>query len=145
MHTRLSRRGQAGFTLLEAIVSLALVSGVVLSLAAGLLTTVRSSTSAKDTQLADAALSAYAESFKGETLGSCSPGDGTFPEPEPAWFAASASVDSWAVTKVEEWNGSGWGPCTGSSDAHRLTVEVKVEASDGQQTATGQVGVRNES
>ena len=152
--TRYRSRGQGGFGLLESIVSIALVSGVVLTLAAGLLTTVRSSTSAKDTQLVDAALSAYAESFKGQSLGTGCPSqlDPSFPAPEPGWFTdPDSSVTSYGVTEVQGWDysdpGDPWKTCVGglpASTAHRLTVEVTVEASDGARTASGQVVVRDE-
>jgi type II secretory pathway pseudopilin PulG len=70
---RLHRRGQGGFTLLEAVVSLGLVSGVVLALAGGLLTSVKSSQAAKETQEIDTALSVYTEGFKALQPGMCPP------------------------------------------------------------------------
>ncbi len=101
-------RGQGGFTLLEAIVSLALVSTVVLTLAAGLLTTVRSSASAKGTQLVDGALSAYAESFKGSyPVGVSSPcptsADFMSAANPPAWLDEDPAVVAYSVSRTEGW------------------------------------------
>lgn len=148
-------RGQGGFTLLEAVVSLGLVSTVVLTLAGGLLTTVKSSTAAKSTQQVDAALSAYAESFKGvafdPTWDACPSTDQVYGAgTAPSWFTPP-DVGPFGVTETEGWNGdvSRWQECasyTGSDDpgAVRLTVEVTVQTTHGQRTSTGQVVVRRD-
>ena len=156
-------RSQGGFGLLEAVVSLALVSTVVLTLAGGLLTSVKSSTSAKGTQQVDAALSAYAESFKGvafdpgwaacpsagtEVGGVWEEGDFEGAGTAPAWFtAADTDVVDHRVTATEGWDGSEWQACGSWSGAEppgsvRLTISVTVQAADGLKTSTGQVVVR---
>jgi type II secretory pathway pseudopilin PulG len=156
-HSRRAQRSQSGFTLLEAIVSLALVSGVVLTLAAGMLTTVKSSNSAKGTQIVDVALSAYTEGFKG-VYPARTPGATSCPDPsefeamstEPAWFTADVSnLTSWNVTLAEGWDdpAGSWVDCTAGGPASgvtRLTVEVAADTPAGPQTATGQVVVRED-
>ncbi len=155
--SRRVRRSQAGFTLLEAVVSLALVSGVILTLATGMLTTLNSSNSAKGTQIVDGALSAYTESFKGlypvqapEATNCPSPSAFVALGSEPPWFTAPESnVTSWSVILAEGWddpNGQ-WVDCTAggpSSGVARLTVEVTADTPAGSQTTTGQVVVRRD-
>jgi hypothetical protein len=160
-------RGQGGFTLLEAVVSLALVSTVVLGLAAGMLTALRSSASAKATQAVDVALSAYTESFKVI----CAPMDAIttttttpcerYPAAEcplppdfealvrlPEWFGTEVvvgveSTEGWDETApTPEWvDCNAWGPRP-ASGIHRLTVGVTVDTAEGPETSTGQVVVR---
>jgi Tfp pilus assembly protein PilV len=141
------RRGEGGFGLIEAVVSVGLVSTVVLALAAGLLTSVKSSQAAKETQEVDAALSAYAESFKDPawypSADPCltTPDWSAVPRPDGA---ASASV-----TKVEHWDPAAvpnpvWADsCTSDPGVHRLTVEVEMSGSSA--TATAQVVMRKPS
>ena len=134
---------QSGFTLIESIVSLALVTTVVVGLAAGLLTSVRSSGTARVTQEIDSALSAYAESRKSAysaDIGDCpEPSDFETPLPELP-FGATGSVVGSEVWDVP--SGS-WQPCVTSptnndSGVHRLRVEVAI----GDSTASAQVVVR---
>jgi hypothetical protein len=147
MQTRASsgtsrRRGEGGFGLIEAVVSVGLVSTVVLALAAGLLTSVRSSQSAKETQELDAALSAYAEAFKDpelyDALGDpCSLASfGALPVSPPA-----GTSSAW-VRAVEHWDASAVPPtwvdaCPDGADsgAHRLTVAVEMTDSGASNTA----------
>ena len=152
-------RSQGGFGLLEAVVSLALVSTVVLTLAGGLLTSVKSSTSARGTQQVDAALSAYAESFKGVAFDALCPlpvdleGAGT----APAWFTAPGTdVESFRIVVTEGWNEdtSDWQDCASYDESYsgpepgtvRLTVEVEVRTDDSPdpRSSTGQVVVRRD-
>jgi prepilin-type N-terminal cleavage/methylation domain-containing protein len=158
-HTRRAHRNQSGFTLLEAIVSMALIATVILALATGLLTSVKSSASAKGTQLADGALSAYAENFKGRY-----PTSPANPCPSPSEFMATAGTPAWfaepdsgiaspppVVTQTEGWDETteSWELCTSrpalDSGLARLTVSVRVDTGDGDiRESTGQVVVRKE-
>lgn len=138
-------RGQGGFTLLEAVVALALVTTVVLGLAAGMLTAIRSSTSAKSTQAVDVALSAYTESLKAASFSSACPSPGDIGSVAvPSWFTSPGSdVVGYGVENAEHWDGVGWTPCAGQpTGATRFTVEVQVDTPEGLQTASGQVVVR---
>jgi type II secretory pathway pseudopilin PulG len=139
------RRGEGGFGLIEAVVSVGLVSTVVLALAAGLLTSVKSSQAAKETQEVDAAVSAYAEAFKDPSL--YAPGKLPDPCDESGYgtlVAEPPGVSSASVVGVEHWSTSptvGWvETCTSDPGAHRLTVEVEMSGSNA--TATAQVVMR---
>jgi Tfp pilus assembly protein PilV len=140
-------RPQGGFTLLEAIVSLALVSTVVLALASGLLTSVRSSDSAKRTQEIDASLSSFAESIKTApypTAGGSCPTGSEFQVAYDAW------PDRWSqggvtteVISAEPWDpssGEYTSSCPGADPfVHLLTLRVE-RSGDGNST-TGKVVV----
>ncbi len=138
---RAERRGQGGFGLLESIVSIALVSTVILALAAGLLTSVKSSQSAKETQELDAALSAYAESFKNPSLYAslidpCSSASYTgLPVTTPPGTSSasvvSGGVKHWDPTAADPWVGT----CSTDPGVHRLTVQVTMAASGASGTA----------
>lgn len=131
--------GQAGFSLLEALVSVALVSTVLLALSAGLLASVRSSRSANETQKIDAALSAYSETVKATPLEEC-PTVSTLP-------AVPAIGDYTAeITKTQWWDsGPGeWVPCAGlpavEIPPYRSTVTV-TDNTDSSSFVVGQVVV----
>lgn len=137
------RRGEGGFGLIEAVVSVALVSTVVLALAAGLLTSVRSSTSAKETQELDAALSAYAEAFKDPSKypsRATPPSDPCVDSSYSSLGVAPPAGASANVTKVEHWEPGAapkWttDPCTSDPGVHRLTVSVTMDGSGASGTA----------
>ncbi len=131
LHARLRRRGQGGFTLLEAIVSLGLVSTVILVLAGGLLTSVKSSQSAKQTQEIDAALSAVAESYRAAPPTSCTVTSITVVD----YSMSVEAIESLAPTSTTS-TPPVWGAC--SDPPYRLTI--KLTGTDGS-SATGQVVV----
>jgi hypothetical protein len=134
------RRGEEGFGLIEAVVSVGLVSTVVLALAAGLLTSVKSSQAAKETQEVDAAVSAYAESFKDPARYPSADPCATTPDWSLVPIPDGASAAH--VSAFQHWGGgSGWvDSCTTDPGVHRLTVEVEMAGSGA--TATAQVVMR---
>lgn len=126
--SRRSDSGQSGFTLLEAIVGLGLTSTVIIALAAGLLTSIRSSDAARSTQEMDAALSAFAETLKASPPADCDPVSS-----EVGGYEATTSLPrSW-----DESTGR-WEPCDPSDRPIRL--DIKVSDFSGS-TVTGQVVV----
>ena len=122
--------------------SVGLVSTVVLALAAGLLTSVKSSQAAKETQEVDAALSAYAESFKAAAYPAPAPPDVCPTDGQLASMGLLATGNP-EVTEVEHWNGTTWATdClsfTSDPGVHRLSVKVTL---DNGSTAVGQTVVR---
>ena len=156
---RTRRRGkvvqwnQGGFSLLETLVSIALTAIVVLALAAGLLTTIKSSDIAARVQVADSSLSSFAESLRSmhypePSVGTCPTADGV----DGYATAYGAYADAWSapdvtteVLSIEHWDPSTQDftsscPATGNPHVHRLTIGVEI---DGEST-TGQVVVGRE-
>ena len=135
-----SSRGQAGFTLLEALVSILLTSFVILALGAALLAAIRSSAVAEEVQHADSALGSLTESIK--SMGYPEPphsDGGECPEVvdfEDQW---NAFADRWqppagisiGFTEVEHWqpdSGDYASTClAGNTRVHLLTVEVSID------------------
>ncbi|MGI9576935.1 MAG: type IV pilus modification PilV family protein [Microthrixaceae bacterium] len=109
-----ARRGQSGFTLLEAIVGMGLISTVIIALAAGLLTSIRSSDSARSTQELDAALSAFAEDLKSAPPPDC----GIVSATVQGFEASTATPQSWDAA-----NGR-WSGCDDSARPMRLDITV---------------------
>ena len=120
-------RSQAGFTLLEAVVSVALISTVILALSGGLLASVKSSQAAKATQEIDAVLSTYAETLKAEGMSDCNGPTGIV----PVGYTGSKTAESWS--------GSSWDTCDPNDSAFRLSLVVADAAGD---TANGQIVIR---
>ena len=138
----LTIRGQAGFGLLEALISIFLTSFVVLGLAGALLAAIGSSRVADEVQRADSALGSFTESLK--TMGYPQPpheDDGDCPELvdfEEQWNAfgerwqpATGDV-SVAISVVEHWqpdSGTYASVCPPGGDPHThlLTVEVSTD------------------
>jgi type II secretory pathway pseudopilin PulG len=137
------RRGEGGFGLIEAVVSVGLVSTVVLALAAGLLTSVKSSQAAKETQEVDAALSSFAESLKGMPYP-------THAGPCPTLAEFQATWDTWdqhwqsdgvapVLTGVRHWDGDSYETTCPDPNpwVHQLDIQVTVNGN----TASGYVVV----
>jgi type II secretory pathway pseudopilin PulG len=95
-------RGQAGASLIETIVALVLASVVVLALAGGMLTLMRTSEATSRTQRMQAALTTSAEAVKAASYVDCA---------APADYDGAPGVDDPAddvevtVTGVEYWDG----------------------------------------
>lgn len=140
-----STRGQAGFGLLEALVSILLTSMVILGLAGSLLAAIKSSAIAERVQRADSALGSFTESLK--TMGYPAPpnaGGGDCPELadfEDQWNAFGerwqppTGDTSIAITAVEHWQpdtGTYTSACPSGGDpyTHLLTVEVSIDGKD---------------
>lgn len=129
-------RGQGGFSLIEVIVSVLLVSLVVLALAAGFMTIVRVNADTAERQVVDQAIGSYAESL---TTAQYLPCDDPTQPGSVANYTATYPTGSWTpapgvdadIVGVEYWDGtSGFAatcpatPSAGDQGAQRLTVEV---------------------
>jgi prepilin-type N-terminal cleavage/methylation domain-containing protein len=123
------RDGQAGFTLLEVVISVALVSLVVLGLATGFITLVRTNGSTYRQQQVDHAATNFAESLKAVQYQPCVPAGA-----DPDYGAAP---DLWAPSddlQVEVVDVEYWDPAEGDFDdtcvgadagAQRVTVRAE--------------------
>lgn len=145
--------GQAGFSLIESVVSIALTSIVIVALAAGLLASIRSSTAADRVQRADAALASFSESLRAmpappEGADGCphlsgpdgfTDGYADFVTSGEGWSLPGVST---AITKIEHWEPSTGEfatscPAGGNPHVHRLSLSVAVDGD----SAVGQVVV----
>lgn len=131
------RRGQAGLTLIEIIISVALVSMVVLGLATGFLTLIRTNSATYRQQQVDHAATNYAESLKAVQYEPCVPAGA-----DPDYGAAP---DLWTPSddlQVEVVDVEFWDPgtsdyvddCTGA-DAGTQRVTVRAEWRDRERQA----------
>ena len=102
--SRTARRGQQGFSLLEILIAVMLVSLAVLGLAMGFLTLVRTNRASYERQQVDHAATNYAESLKAAQYLPCVPSD---PDPDydagPDLWEPSRGVEV-QVIDVEYWN-----------------------------------------
>jgi Tfp pilus assembly protein PilV len=121
--------------LIEAVVSVGLVSTVVLALAAGLLTSIKSSQAAKETQEIDAALASFTESLKGMPYPTVAGACPTLDEFKATW---STWADRWQstgvtteLTGVRHWDGDSYESACPATNPfiHLLEVEVTVNGS----------------
>ena len=120
--------GQGGFTLMEIIVSVMLVSMVVLGIAAGFLGLVRTNRMTQEQQAVDHAVTNYSESLKSAEYLPCSGG------PDPDYDASSGlwvsdrGVTVW-VDDVEYWDessGAFVSSCPSpDSGSQRLTIRAE--------------------
>lgn len=132
-------RDDSGFLLVEVVISIALISMVILALAVGLLTAIRSSDAANRQQIVDSALSSASESIRSMPYPSSA---STCPTEVDYQSAYDAYPEAWAapgvvvtVAGIEHWdptNGSYDSSCPGPLDplVHRLTLEVDVGDDD---------------
>ncbi len=101
---------QSGFGLIEILITLLLAGLVVLGLAAGLLTLVRSNAATDERQRIDQALGNVGEGLKALPYVPCTPGGG--PTAGQVWTAYSDSATTWRppagmdvdITDVEYWD-----------------------------------------
>lgn len=143
-----AHRGEAGYSLLEALVSVLLTSFVILGLAGSLLAAIKSSEVADRVQRADSALGSFTESLK--TMPYPTVVDpGNCPSLEAYQDAWDSYADAWpapqgvtlAITEIEHWQPSGTdvGAYTddcpdpsGDPFTHRLTVSVEIKGKERQ-------------
>lgn len=126
--------GQAGYTLIEVIIAIALAGMVILSLAAGMLTIVRTNALNSDRQRVDAAMTSFSESVRGAEYLPC----GNAANYNDAYFDLLEEVPPpvWAppdglgieIDRVEYWDRDQddfVASCPGSdAGAQRLTLET---------------------
>ncbi len=136
-----------GFLLVEVIISIALTSMVILALAVGLLTALRSSDAANHQQTLDSALSSASESIRSMPYPTSTSTCPTAQDYQDSYEAYVSSGLGWSdpdtvvtVDSIEHWDPDtgGFGACPATDSlAHRLVLEVDV----GLETARGQVVV----
>jgi prepilin-type N-terminal cleavage/methylation domain-containing protein len=136
------RRSQSGFSLVEILISLLLVGIVVLGLAAGLYTLIRTTNDTMNRQKVQLGLSNFGESLKAAPYRDCAEPDGnaTVAAHQSAYSAWSAawtppSGMTAGITKVEYWDPqtrSFVGACADTDHgAQRLTMTVTWRGRDG--------------
>ncbi len=133
--------GQGGFTLMEIIVSVMLVSIVVLGIAAGFLGLVRTSRMTQEQQAVDHAVTNYSESLKSAEYLSC--GTPTGYDASTGLWASDRGVDVW-VEDVEYWNkatGTFDSSCGTDGGSQRLTI--RAEWPGGDRERQGQIVIRS--
>lgn len=133
---RRHERGQAGFGLLEVVISVALVSLTVLGLAAAFLTLVRTNAATTAQQEADHAAANYSESLKASGYRPCSPGVTPDYSGDASLWTPPSGVQV-RIVDVEFWDpaaGSYVATCPSGVDAgtQRLTVVAEYRDRDRQ-------------
>lgn len=126
--------GQSGFGLVEVVITVFLAGVVVLGLAAGLLTLVRTNAATDERQRIDQALGNVAEGLKALPYVPCTDGGG--PDAADLWADYQASATSWSppagmtvqLLDVEYWDRSERrfvGTCAeGDQGAQQVTISV---------------------
>jgi prepilin-type N-terminal cleavage/methylation domain-containing protein len=127
-----SRRSQTGATLVEVLIALALVGILVLALASGMLTLIKTSAETTKQQQIELALGSFTESLKSGPYTKCAALVAGSPYPNTtAWVPPQSSMIA-SLVKIEYWD-----PITGDFDedcplgvdqgTQRLTVQVKFQ------------------
>lgn len=135
-----SRRSQTGATLVEVLIALALVGILVLALASGMLTLIKTSTETTKRQQVELALGSFTESLKSGPYTKCAvlvPGS-QYPN-TTAWVPPQSSMTA-SLVKIEYWDKSSRSfvaacPASGDQGTQRLTVQVDFQ----NQSSTAQV------
>lgn len=133
--------GQGGFTLMEIIVSVMLVSIVVLGIAAGFLGLVRTSRMTQEQQAVDHAVTNYSESLKSAEYLPC--GTPTGYEGSPGLWTSDRNVGV-EVMDVEYWDessGTFVSSCGTDGGSQRLTI--RAEWPGGDRERQGQIVIRS--
>jgi type II secretory pathway pseudopilin PulG len=173
-HSRRRARGQAGLSLLESVITIALASVVVLTLAGAMFTLVSTSASTNQAQRLQSALTSYTESLKADLIGpspalggevpyrSCSDtSDPDDPSVDPeklkiryknasTWPPAGSSFDGVVeITGVDFWKPQVVGSSIGSfqptcPEEDGGAQRIWVKVSQGAESVSGQAVVRPE-
>lgn len=127
-----SRRSQAGATLVEVLIAIALVGILVLALASGMLTLIKTSTETTKQQQVELALGSFTESLKSGPYTKCAGLVAGSPYPDTAAWVPSQPTMTASLIKIEYWDKSSGSfvsscPATGDQGAQRLTVQVDLE------------------
>ena len=121
-------RSQAGFTLAETIVALLLSSLVVLALAAGMFTLLRTTDLTSRSQRMQAALTTAAESVKAEAYVDCATTTSyAVADPEGPATASITAVRHWDATPTGAELGRFGPTCPPDQGAQRITVQVELD------------------
>ncbi|MEX0768960.1 MAG: type II secretion system protein [Microthrixaceae bacterium] len=127
-----SRRTQAGATLVEVLIAIALVGILVLALASGMLTLIKTSTETTKQQQVELALGSFTESLKSGPYTKCAvlvpgspyPGTARWVPPQPGMNASLIKIEYWnPISKSFDQT------CPGSVDkgTQRLTIQVDLD------------------
>ena len=127
-----SRSSQAGATLVEVLIALALVGILVLALASGMLTLIKTSSETTKQQQVELALGSFTESLKSGPYTKCAElgADGQYPD-TAAWVPSQQTMTA-KLVKIEYWDKSSTSfvaacPASGDQGTQRLTVQVNFE------------------
>ena len=135
-----SRRSQTGATLVEVLIALALVGILVLALASGMLTLIKTSSETTKQQQVELALGSFTESLKSGPYTKCAALVAGSPYPNTtAWVPPQSSMTA-SLVKIEYWDKSSTSfvaacPASGDQGTQRLTVQVDFQ----DQSSTAQV------
>ena len=135
-----SRRSQTGATLVEVLIALALVGILVLALASGMLTLIKTSSETTKQQQIELALGSFTESLKSGPYTKCAALVAGSPYPNTtAWVPPQSSMTA-SLVKIEYWDKSSRSfvaacPASGDQGTQRLTVQVDFQ----DQSSTAQV------
>ena len=127
-----SRRSQTGATLVEVLIALALVGILVLALASGMLTLIKTSAETTKQQQIELALGSFTESLKSGPYTKCAALVAGSPYPNTtAWVPPQSSMTA-SLVKIEYWDKSSTSfvaacPASGDQGTQRLTVQVNLE------------------
>ena len=135
-----SRRSQTGATLVEVLIALALVGILVLALASGMLTLLKTSTETTKQQQVELALGSFTESLKSGPYTKCAALVAGSPYPNTAAWVPPQSSMTASLVKIEYWDKSSTSfvaacPASGDQGTQRLTVQVDFQ----DQSSTAQV------
>ena len=126
------RRSQTGATLVEVLIALALVGILVLALASGMLTLIKTSTETTKQQQVELALGSFTESLKSGPYTKCAALVAGSPYPNTTdWVPPQSSMTA-SLVKIEYWDKSSTSfvaacPASGDQGTQRLTVQVNLE------------------
>ncbi len=141
-------RGQAGVSLIEVLVGIAVMVPLTLASLSGMMVQIRVSADAEQTQQLEVDLSAAAEDLRAMTYLPCGGADEyqkayeVWKEPLAAKVAEVNAPAEVRIARVEHWNAQKsayLSECAGDDGAQRLTIEVVGSRQD----ATGTVVKRN--
>lgn len=125
---RNARRSERGFTLMEVLVAAFLVSIVFVVMAAGLSTSIKSSSLLRYNQEIAQAITNYSEQIKAGTYADCALAS-AFPDPLPAFSEFDPTLRA-RVTGVRYWNATSaaYGATCSSPDtgAQEITLSVSL-------------------
>lgn len=128
--------GQAGFSLIEVVIAVALVSLSVLSLAMGFLTLMRANAATAAQQEADHAAANFSESLKAAGYQPCAPGSTPDYDADAALWSPPSGVQV-RVVHVEYWSPASraYVDSCPSGDTGTQRVTVRAEFRDRERTA----------
>jgi len=111
----------AGETLIELIIAVAIMGVTVVAIVGGIATTIMMSDIHRKQATAGAYVRSYGEAVAGHYDASASP---SYPPSAALGFAAPAGFTATVTSPVRCWNGTAFGACTASSTVQQVTLKV---------------------